>query len=129
MDGRLTKIALERHKCSLFEYFLWRWDKDVASDSWRFIEELESAVSHFHQPGLAHNDLKPSNILLDKEKMPVLVDYIYCRPFGARLMEGGTPGWSNSERLVVSSDKQYAFFYSLTRIQAWLANPDREMNG
>lgn len=67
-DGRLTGIVLERHKCSLFEYFLWGWDKDAALDSRRFMEELESAVSHLHQAGLAHNDLKPSNILLNKEK-------------------------------------------------------------
>ncbi|KAI1169275.1 kinase-like protein [Nemania serpens] len=127
-DGRLTGIVLQRHECSLFEYFLWGRDKDVALDSRRFMEELESAVSHLHQAGLAHNDLKPSNILLDKEQMPVLIDFGSCRPFGARLMEGGTPGWSNSERLVVSSDKEHDLF-SLRRIREWLANPDREMNG
>ncbi|KAI3324983.1 kinase-like protein [Xylariaceae sp. AK1471] len=127
-DGRLTGIVLEHHKYSLFEYFLWEWDKDVALDSQRFMEELESAVSHFHWAGLAHNDLKPSNILLGKDHMPVLIDFGSCRPFGGRLMQGGTPGWSNSERLVIFSDKEHDF-YSLTMIREWLADPDREMRG
>lgn len=60
--------------------------------------------------------------------MPVLIDFGSCRPFGARLLEGGTPGWSNSEQLVVSSDKEHDLF-SLEKIREWLANPDREMNG
>ncbi|KAI0433129.1 kinase-like protein [Xylaria sp. FL1042] len=128
-DSRLTGIVLERHKCSLFEYFLWEWDKNSgALDSQRFMEELESAVSRLHMAGLAHNDLKPSNILLDEDHMPVLIDFGSCRPFGARLMEGGTPGWSNGQNLVVSSDKEHDHF-SLAKIREWLADPDRQMNG
>lgn len=61
--------------------------------------ELASAVSHLHLAGLAHNDLKPSNILLNKDHMPVLIDFGSCRPFGGRLMQGGTPGWCNSEKV------------------------------
>ncbi|KAI1273545.1 kinase-like protein [Xylaria sp. FL0933] len=125
---RLIGIVLERHKCSLFEYFLWGWDKDGILDSRRFMKELESAVSHLHMAGLAHNDLKPSNILLDKDHMPVLIDFGSCRPFGARLMEGGTPGWSDSKKLIVSSDKEHDLF-SLAKIREWLEDPDRQMNG
>ncbi|KAI1424196.1 kinase-like protein [Xylaria sp. FL1777] len=135
-DGRLTGIVLERHRCSLFEYFLWGWDKDgdgdgdhgAALDPRRFMEALESAVSSLHMAGLAHNDLKPSNVLLDGDNMPVLIDFGSCRPFGARLMEGGTPGWNDSARLVVSSDREHDLF-GLARIREWLADPDRQMNG
>lgn len=129
-DGRLKGIVLENHQCSLFEFFLWEWDKlkNITLDSQRFMEELESAVSHLHMAGLAHNDLKPSNILLNKDHMPVLIDYGSCRPFGGRLMQGGTPGWSNSEKLVIFSDKEHDLF-SLGKIREWLADPDRQMNG
>ncbi|KAI1305037.1 kinase-like protein [Xylaria venustula] len=127
-DDRLTGIVLERHKCSLFEYFLWEWDKDSVLDSKVFMEELESAVSHLHTAGLAHNDLKPSNILLDRDHMPVLIDFGSCRPFGTRLLEGGTPGWNNSEKLIVSSDKEHDLF-SLAKIREWLDDPHRQLNG
>ncbi len=39
------------------------------------MEELESAVSHVQMAGLAHDDLKPSSILLGKDHMPVLIDF------------------------------------------------------
>ncbi|KAI1169795.1 kinase-like protein [Nemania sp. FL0916] len=127
-DGRLAGIVLERHECSLYEFFLWGLDKNAVLDPQRFMAELESAISHLHLAGLAHNDLKPSNILLDKDRMPVLIDFGSCRPFGARLMQGGTPGWSNPERLVMASDKEHDLF-GLEKIREWLGDPDRKMNG
>ncbi|KAI0881286.1 kinase-like protein [Annulohypoxylon maeteangense] len=127
-DGRLAGIALERHKCNLNEFFMWQMDKNGAIDSQRFMEELESAIFHLHQAGLAHNDLKPSNILLDKDNLPVLIDYGSCRPFGGRLMEGGTPGWCDHQKLVMFSDKEHDLF-GLNKIREWLADPDRKLNG
>ncbi|KAI1088968.1 kinase-like protein [Rostrohypoxylon terebratum] len=131
-DRRLAGIVLERHKCSLMDFFMWQMDKDKDKNgtinSQRFMEELESAILHLHQAGLAHNDLKPSNILLDKDNLPVLIDFGSCRPFGARLMEGGTPGWCDGEKLVMFSDKEHDLF-SLNKIREWLADPDRTFNG
>lgn len=127
-DKRLAGIVLERHECSLTEFFMWQRDKDKdrngTIDSQRFMEELESAIFHLHQAGLAHNDLKPSNILLDKDNLPVLIDFGSCRPFGGRLMEGGTPGWYNPEKLVMFSDKEHDLF-GLDKIREWLADPGR----
>ncbi|KAI0383883.1 kinase-like protein [Hypomontagnella monticulosa] len=131
-DRRLAGIVLERHKCSLTEFFSLQMDKEENKngtiDSQRFMEELESAISHLHQAGLAHNDLKPSNILLGKDNSPVLIDFGSCRPFGGRLMEGGTPGWCNPEKLVMFSDKEHDIF-GLDRIREWLADPDRALDG
>ncbi|KAI1409917.1 kinase-like protein [Hypoxylon sp. FL1857] len=131
-DGRLAGIVLERHKCTLTDFFMWQMDKDKDKngtiDSQRFMEELESAILHLHQAGLAHNDLKPSNILLDKDNLPVLIDFGSCRPFGERLMEGGTPGWCNPEKLVMFSDKEHDLF-SLDKIREWLTDPDRALDG
>ncbi|KAI1781512.1 kinase-like protein [Hypoxylon cercidicola] len=131
-DRRLAGIILERHKCSLTDFFMWQMDKDKDKngtiDSQRFMEELESAIFHLHQAGLAHNDLKPSNILLDEDNLPVLIDFGSCRPFGERLMEGGTPGWCNPEKLVMFSDKEHDLF-GLDRIREWLDDPDRALHG
>ncbi|KAI1392903.1 kinase-like protein [Hypoxylon trugodes] len=131
-DRRLAGIVLGRHKCSLIEFFSWQMDKDQDKngtiDSQRFMEELESAIFHPHQAGLAHNYLKPSNVLLDKDNLPILIDFGSCRPFGGRLMEGGTPGWCNPEKLVMFSDKEHDLF-GLNRIREWLADPNRALNG
>ncbi|KAK5625097.1 hypothetical protein RRF57_000813 [Xylaria bambusicola] len=127
-DGRLTGIFLRRHEHTLLEYFLWDLHKSSTLDSQRFMAELESAVAHLHANGLAHNDLKPSNILLDEDRLPVLIDFGLCRPFGGRLLEGGTPGWCDREKLITSSDKENDLF-GLARIREWLDDPDRQMNG
>ncbi|KAI1364035.1 kinase-like protein [Xylaria arbuscula] len=134
-DGRLTGILLRRHAYSLFEYFLWGIHESSTTtttittlDAERFMAELESAVTHLHAAGLAHNDLKPTNILLDEQHMPVLIDFGSCRAFGARLLEGGTPGWCDDEKLVTVSDKEHDRF-ALEKIREWIGDPDRQMRG
>ncbi|KAI0516905.1 kinase-like protein [Xylaria bambusicola] len=128
-DGRITGILLQRHKYTLLEYFLWDLHKSSAAlDPRRFMAELGSAVAHLHANGLAHNDLKPSNILLDGDHMPVVIDFGSCRPFGGRLLEGGTKGWCDGEKLMTTSDKEHDLF-GLARIGEWLEDPDRQMNG
>lgn len=127
-DGRLTGILLRRHEYTLFDYFLRGLHKSSTLDSERFMAELESAVAHLHAAGFAHNDLKPINILLDGDHMPLLIDFGSCRPFSTQLLEGGTPGWSDSEKLVTVSDKEHDRF-SLDRIREWLDDPNRQMRG
>jgi serine/threonine protein kinase len=53
---------------------------------------VQSAVQQIHSLGLAHNHLNPRNSMLNSEKMPDVVDFGSCQPFGGRLMSGGTPG-------------------------------------
>ncbi|KAI1078520.1 kinase-like protein [Whalleya microplaca] len=125
-DGRLIGIVLERYERNLYEHFCHGRDKTVTLDVPRFMAELESAVYHLHSEKFAHNDLKPSNIMLDEDNMPVLVDFGSCRPFGGRLLQGGTPGWSDPSKLINRSDKEHDI-YSLERIREWLADPNRKL--
>jgi len=63
-DGRVTGIVLDRYERDLMGYFSLSDTKDVPLDAEKRMVELESAVSHLHSAGLAHNDLKPSNVML-----------------------------------------------------------------
>lgn len=47
-----------------------------------------------HQLGLIHNDLNPTNIMMDGDT-PVVIDFDSCKREGDRLgSKVGTPGWA-----------------------------------
>lgn len=48
-------------------------------------------VAHNHCLRIAHNDVSPSNIMLDEDHCPVIVELGSCKLFGAVLVERGTP--------------------------------------
>ena len=43
--------------------------------------QLITAFEHLHGIGRVHNDLKPSNVLMDKKGSAVLIDYGLCQKF------------------------------------------------
>jgi hypothetical protein len=117
--GRITGLVLEdvtfQHdldfavtRPDLFKYIL---DKD------RVMAGILSAVKHLHALGLAHNDLKPANIMLGKDGEPKLIDFGSCQPFGQRLMSCGTPGWCQAHFSM--SDKAHDE-YGLKLLEPWL---------
>jgi serine/threonine protein kinase len=60
---------------------------------------LVAALSHLHERGLAHVDLKPPNVIL-RDGRPVLIDFGSARPIDSRLSPGkpiGSPGYSAPE--------------------------------
>jgi serine/threonine protein kinase len=88
--GRITGIALDRLPKVLDHRFLY----DASDfDEQVFERELRSAIEHIHRLGLAHNDLNPSNIGLNKQDHPVIIDWGSCKGFGEELLSAGTPGW------------------------------------
>jgi len=44
-------------------------------DSCKYFQQLIGAISHMHQLGIAHRDIKPPNILLDGENNLKLIDF------------------------------------------------------
>ncbi|KXT14350.1 hypothetical protein AC579_3997 [Pseudocercospora musae] len=116
--GRVTGILLEKHESSVH----YSREKNTRFEVDRYLKGLRAGVEHLHSLGLAHNDLNPSNILIDKENNPIINDFGSCRKFGQRLVSAGTPGWmdedyENSER---RNDEA-----AIRRIEAWL-NDQRE---
>ncbi|KAI9800500.1 MAG: hypothetical protein M1825_004048 [Sarcosagium campestre] len=79
--------------------------------------KIQSAVDHLHSLGLAHNDLTPHNIMVDKNDSPILIDFGSCGPFGATLITAGTPGWIDED--YAESGARFDRL-ALTKIRAWL---------
>lgn len=85
--GRLTELLEYRFEDKGREPF----------DAEACMRKIESAVQFLHSQGLAHNDIKPTNIMLDEHDEPYMTDFGSCRPFGSLLITGGTPGWVDEE--------------------------------
>lgn len=79
--------------------------------------QLKSAIEHLHSHNLAHNDLKPSNIMMDENGAAVVIDFGSCRPFGEELLTGGTPEWTGED--VTTSDPRHDE-RGLSSIRSWL---------
>lgn len=88
--GHITGIALDRLPKVLDHRFL----HDASGfDEQVFESQLRSAIEHIHGLGLAHNDLNPSNIGLNEQDHPIIIDWGSCKGFGEELLSAGTPGW------------------------------------
>jgi serine/threonine protein kinase len=46
-----------------------------------WFRSLLSAVSFLHERGVVHNDIKPANVLLSPEHIPVLVDFGFAERY------------------------------------------------
>ena len=70
-----------------------------------YFRQLASAVGYLHERGITHNDIKPANVLLSHNDIPVLVDFGFAQKWevGARgsflsSISWGTPEVSRSVR-------------------------------
>ncbi|KAK4551655.1 hypothetical protein LTR86_011029 [Recurvomyces mirabilis] len=93
------------------------YDDASGIDLDRFERQCRDAINHIHSLGLAHNDLNPSNIALDSDNNPVIIDWGSCKDFGELLLSAGTPGWIEDEFDV--SRKEHDL-YAIDRIMAWM---------
>jgi eukaryotic-like serine/threonine-protein kinase len=98
--------------CPLDEYL----EDDELTDEQRlqlFVQICE-AVHHAHQRGILHRDLKPGNILVDKDGRPRVVDFGLAKPLDISAVNGpfdtapgmfiGTLAYSSPEQLQEDSD-------------------------
>ncbi|KAF1841497.1 uncharacterized protein K460DRAFT_168453 [Cucurbitaria berberidis CBS 394.84] len=86
-------------------------------DRSRFLREIEAGVRHMHDLGLVHNDLNPSNIMMDGDNA-VIIDFDSCKKEGDKLgTKIGTHGWTLDD---VEYARRENDFYSLSLIAAAL---------
>jgi serine/threonine protein kinase len=113
--GRIVGIVLAR----LTELLEYRFEHDDVEpfNTEACLQKIESAVQFLHSQGLAHNDIKPANIMLDEHDEPYLTDFGSCRPFGSLLITGGTPGWVDEE---YTHSAQRNDKIALGKLRTWL---------
>ncbi|KAI1103362.1 hypothetical protein F4804DRAFT_333334 [Jackrogersella minutella] len=95
-------------------------------DKEQIMSGLESAVRHLHSIGLAHNDVKPRNIMVD-EKIgePILIDFGSCHKIGDKMTSSrGTDGWLEEDDYLIS--KESRDITALDKMCAWLDKPTFE---
>jgi serine/threonine protein kinase len=110
-DGRIKGLAFARYSKTLAQIL----NDGIALQRTQCLRGIEAGVRHMHDLGLIHNDLNPSNIMVDGDK-PVIIDFDSCKREGEKMgSKSGTCGWT-------VDDEDYAWrdndFYSLSKLQA-----------
>lgn len=86
---------------------------------YKILYQITHAVAHLHTVGIAHMDIKPSNILISNKGEPYLIDFDLACQYNTNIsnFKSGTPNYSAPEILVNKSftKDQYPLFdiYSL----------------
>jgi serine/threonine protein kinase len=112
--GHVVGLVLDRFPATL--------DQRLKNGVQNFNAELcmngiTSAARHLHSLGLAHNDLNPSNIMVDEHDSPVLIDFGSCQPFEMGLITTGTVGWVDDD---FTTSAQQHDEIALNKIRLWL---------
>lgn len=69
-----------------------------ADEAVRIVHGVADAVEHAHQHGVIHCDLKPANVLLDKDGRPVVTDFGLAQLIKSEaIVIGGTRGYMAPE--------------------------------
>lgn len=106
--GRYPRTLLERIE-----------DTEAGSlDYESYMAAIESGAKHLHSISLAHNDLNPSNIMLNGSDVLIIIDLGSCRPFGQELLIAGTVRWIDGD-IYTTSDKRHDES-AILKIRAWI---------
>ena len=75
--------------------------------------ELSEALCYLQEHSLIHGDIKPSNIMIDKEGHPVLIDFggaVFLDPSDSQRLTVWTPGYSPPEAETGTADQTTDIF-------------------
>ncbi|KAJ5587439.1 uncharacterized protein N7459_003204 [Penicillium hispanicum] len=93
--------------------------RETTKDFSGILAGVESGIRHLHCLGLVHNDINPSNIMIDGVKS-IVIDFGSCRPIGESLEGvGRTYEWYDEkvQQSVPEND-----FSALEEIRIWLGD-------
>ena len=112
-DGRITGLCYKKYESDLESTLAAR--KDITEqEKLAYLEAVRDGLQHLHQLGLAHNDINPSNIMMDDGK-PVSIDFDSTRRIGVKLgSKAGTFEWELEGAEFSEPEND---FYGLDKIQ------------
>ncbi|PSR75071.1 hypothetical protein BD289DRAFT_464087 [Coniella lustricola] len=110
VHGRIRGLCFVKYPLSLFEQIQKKMPLNI-----RFcVQEIKKGVAHLHRLGLIHNNLNPSNIMMDAAK-PVIIDFDSCKQVGKKLgLKAGTIGW---EKPGITTAEPENDDYSIARLE------------
>ncbi|KAM7191157.1 Protein kinase-like domain containing protein [Rhypophila sp. PSN 637] len=130
-DGRITGLCFEKYQRTLMQEvnpnsFMKRKvrsDCQRSKDYSSILAGIKSGIEHLHALGLVHNDINPSNIMLDGE-MAVIIDFDSCRRIGESLEDvGRTYEWYDEQ---VKTALPQNDLDALEEIRLWLGIDPRK---
>ncbi|KAI0428175.1 kinase-like domain-containing protein [Xylaria sp. FL1042] len=117
--GRIRGLGFAKYSVTLSQMLK---DRTHFSRS-RCLLGIEAGISHIHELGLVHNDLNPSNIMMDGDN-PVIIDFDSCKREGEELgSKAGTHGWTLDGENYARKEND---LYSLSKIRAALLKDHTE---
>lgn len=81
---------------------------------------IEAGIQHLHKLVLVHNDLNPSNIMIDAENGPRIIDFVLSKTGQPLGYKAGTPGWFDDDAKFALPEYDH---YGLTKIRDYLSLP------
>jgi serine/threonine protein kinase len=118
---RVVSLVFKRYDCTLWDMV----DNREKIDARCCLQGIAAGLSHFHRMGLAHCDIKPDNIFVDKSsgKQPLFVvgDFDSAQEFGATYqLKGGALDWSRNKRHGVDIVEADDDWFSFQILKQWL---------
>ena len=105
-EGLVTALCLVRYKETLADRLR---DDNRPLNIRSCLEGVKNGLDHLHNLGLNHNDINPANIMLDKEDVPIIIDFDSCEKEGELSLGLGTPGWTDGPLTGMSERKNDDF--------------------
>lgn len=103
INGRVVGLCFKRYVSTLYHAVLPDGVRRMSKEEFRasdremvddkFIKALTgimSAIRHIHSLGFVHNDITPSNIMLDERGIAKIIDFDSCRRIGENLRDTRT---------------------------------------
>ncbi|KAK4076191.1 hypothetical protein Trihar35433_2751 [Trichoderma harzianum] len=112
-EGRVRGLGFTRYSVTLSELLRDGTDFDKS----HCLSGIKAGVRHLHDLGLVHNDLNPSNIMMDGDDA-VIIDFDSCKREGEKLgLKGGTLEWALGNQDYARREND---IYSLSKIEETL---------
>lgn len=119
-DNRITGLCFEKCTSTLSD----KLADSTPEERIMYYEGIEKGVGHLHQLGLIHNDLNPSNIIMNGDT-PVIIDFDCCRPNGKRLGDKRPCGWEAEDVEFATPEND---FYDLEKLREYVLNGGKIKN-